>query len=144
MKEIVKAKLEPEQLEALKEEVHVMSSLDSEHIVRLYDVKQTKKHFYLMLEYCGGGDLESLAKTRQEEATVQRYIYQISKGLKVLFDNNIMHRDLKLGNILRSSKQPNATLKLADFGVARRMQGGKPSETFCGTLLYMAPEMLFG
>jgi serine/threonine-protein kinase ULK/ATG1 len=144
VKQIVKSKLEPEQLAALKEEVRVMASLSSEHIVRLYDVKQTKKPFYMMLEYCSGGDLESLAKTRQDERTVQRYIHQISKGLKVLFDHNIMHRDLKFGNILRSSKDENAILKLTDFGVARRVQDSKPHNTFCGTPMYMAPEMLFG
>lgn len=121
-----------------------MKSLNSDYIVKLYDLKQTKKNYYLMLEYCSGGDLDKLLGKRQNELLVQKIVHQVAQGLYVLFAKNIMHRDLKLGNLLFSNKKPDAIIKLADFGLARKLNENEFAQTFCGTPLYMAPEILAG
>lgn len=140
----MKDKLTKEQLRSLKDEVKIMLALKSEHVVRLYATMQTKTHYYLVMEYCGGGDLDRLQGKKLSERIVQRIVHQLGKGLKVLFDNGIVHRDLKLSNLLLSSKKQDAMLKLADFGVAKRLRENERTKSFCGTPLYMAPEILAG
>ncbi|MDR3547286.1 MAG: protein kinase, partial [Candidatus Pacebacteria bacterium] len=144
VKQIMKDKLTKEQLRSLKDEVKIMLALKSEHVVRLYATMQTKTHYYLVMEYCGGGDLDRLQGKKLSERIVQRIVHQLGKGLKVLFDNGIVHRDLKLSNLLLSSKKQDAMLKLADFGVAKRLRENERTKSFCGTPLYMAPEILAG
>jgi len=100
---------------------------------------------YLMLEYCNGGDLSSFLKTHtlsEEEAL--KLMLQFNSGLKVLWENNVIHRDLKPQNLLLSISNENLiTLKIGDFGYAKTMEDSL-METLCGTPLYMAPEILKG
>ena len=66
----------------------------------------------------------------------------MSFGLQHLYIQNIMHRDLKLQNILLTERSDNATLKLADFGLAKRQESKEDLfDTICGTPIYMAPEL---
>jgi serine/threonine protein kinase len=144
IKQILKSKLKPKQLEALKKEITIMSSLVCDNITKIYDVKQSAKHYYLVLEYCKGGDLDKVRGKRLEEPVVQQVTHQIAKALKVLIGASVMHRDLKLSNLLLSDKRPNPVVKLADFGLARELHGDEYAKTYCGTPLYMAPEILAG
>ncbi len=88
----------------------------------MYDVQRTQNHFYLIMEYCGGGDLRTYLKKkggRLEEYEVQKIIFQLSNGFQVLSERKIVHRDIKLSNLLVSSKGKDYVVKLADFGFAR-------------------------
>ncbi len=144
IKQIAKARLTPKQYKALKEEVRVMHAMENENSIKMYGVMQSQKNYYLVTEYCSGGDLDRLRGKQLKECTVQMIIHQLSKALKILVDHNIMHRDLKLNNLLLSSKGAGAVVKLADFGLARQLRGAEYAKTFCGTPLYMAPEVLAG
>lgn len=81
-------------------------------------------------------------KQRFSEVVAQRFMKQIADALKYLYLNNIIHRDLKLQNILLTEKSETAMIKLADFGLAKRYETDEDLfETACGTPIYMAPEV---
>jgi serine/threonine protein kinase len=97
------------------------------------------------MEYCDGGSLDQkLLKMKEKPLPLvmsKSIIYQILKGLKYLHENNVIHRDLKPGNILMDITQKH--FKIADFGVATEVIGknSNTKRTETGTAWYMAPEV---
>ncbi len=91
------------------------------------------------MEYCDGGDLfQYLRKYRVlPEAQANQFAVQLSSALKVLWEKNLIHRDIKPQNLLLSCENGNLILKLADFGFARIVQPLDLAETLCGSPLYM-------
>ncbi|KAL8148040.1 hypothetical protein AgCh_005397 [Apium graveolens] len=81
-------------------------------------------------------------KGRITESTAKHSMLQLASGLKILRDNNLIHRDLKPQNLLPSTYGDDSVLKIADFGFARSLQPRNLAETLCGSLLYMAPEIM--
>eukprot|EP00826_Nyctotherus_ovalis_P059841 TRINITY_DN8359_c0_g2_i4.p1 TRINITY_DN8359_c0_g2~~TRINITY_DN8359_c0_g2_i4.p1 ORF type:complete len:351 (+),score=122.86 TRINITY_DN8359_c0_g2_i4:106-1158(+) len=146
VKEISRRTLTDKLADSLRKEIDILKSINNENIIKLIGVKKTEKNFYLIMEYCKGGDLSRYLKKhkRLEEYTVQKMVYQISNGLRVLAEHNIMHRDLKLSNLLLSTKGDNAIIKIGDFGFARIIPTSEDAQTFCGTAPNMAPEVLQG
>ena len=118
----------------LKTEITILKSLDHPNIVKLKEVKKTKKHFYLVMEYCNGGDLYNFLQKYQEknksafsEEIVQYLMRQIMSAMHYLHSRNIIHRDIKLKNILLkfdSEEDKNnlnimkSQVKITDFGFA--------------------------
>jgi serine/threonine-protein kinase ULK2 len=129
---------------ALNKEIDILKSITNPNIIRFHDVQKTNSNIYLILEYCSGGDLRQYLNERGriEEFEVQKLIYHLSNGFKVFHERNIVHRDLKLSNLLLSSKEPNAVIKICDFGFARTVLESEEAKTFCGTPPNMAPEVL--
>jgi serine/threonine-protein kinase ULK/ATG1 len=76
------------------------------------------------------------------EDVVHHFLKELAKGIKCLYDNNLIHRDLKPQNLLLTEDSPTAVLKIADFGFARHLAEASMAETLCGSPLYMAPEIL--
>eukprot|EP01087_Luapelamoeba_hula_P006394 TRINITY_DN1647_c0_g2_i1.p1 TRINITY_DN1647_c0_g2~~TRINITY_DN1647_c0_g2_i1.p1 ORF type:complete len:681 (-),score=87.06 TRINITY_DN1647_c0_g2_i1:168-2210(-) len=134
----------PKLAEMLNNEIKIMRSADSPSIVHLYDVVHEGGNLNLVLEYCSGGNLEEyLAKHhRLEEDQVRRWLGDLASGLRFLHNRNIIHRDLKLGNLLLTVDHPSATLKITDFTFARFLEPGDLAASVVGTPLYMAPEVL--
>lgn len=128
----------------LRQEVEVLRRISHDNIVRFRDLKKSAAHFYLVLEYCAGGDLSQFLreKGRVEEEVARRFLTQIAAGLCVLHRENVLHRDLKPQNILLSDSSASPVLKIADFGFARALQPQDMAATICGSPLYMAPEIL--
>lgn len=90
-------------LKNLQEEIRVLSNLPlSDHIIRLHETIKTKNHFYLIMDYCNGGNLESLLEHRLilSEKEVQIIFRQVLKAIKVMRDLKVIHRDIKNANIL--------------------------------------------
>lgn len=164
-------KLTQKVLENLELEISILRNYRHPNIVCLYHVQKTERHFYLVLEYCGGGDVQRLIKTRKRgrlsEGLTRRLMRDLSRGLEFLWSQQLIHRDLKPQNLLltgplpldevndpckmeqheemrRQANFPSSAfaLKLADFGFARNLQTNSLAETLCGSPLYMAPEIL--
>ena len=121
----------------INSEIDIMKTLDHTNILKLYDVITYKNTLYLVLEYCNKGDLINYIKSGDNTHDID-YIKQILCGLKYLYNNNILHRDIKPQNILIN----NNIIKICDFGFAKNIKDNDLLSTFCGSPLYMAPEIL--
>ncbi|CAD8073815.1 unnamed protein product [Paramecium sonneborni] len=126
----------------LKTEVQVLAQCNNINVVKMNKYLESENNCYLVMEYCNQGDLEQLWKKKNriisEEDAIQ-YIKQILNGMRGLHEMNVIHRDLKLANILIS----NSVLKIGDLGFAKRLESldGVVKEAL-GTLGTMAPEII--
>lgn len=122
------------------------TDLDHTNVLKLLDVKKTANNWYLIFEFCSGGDLSVLLRKyrgRMPEPLLKRFMCNIIMGLKALHDIDIIHRDLKPANILLTSPiAEEASLKIADFGLARKIEPFSLADTICGSPLYMGVEVL--
>lgn len=144
----------------LEREVEILQMFNHENVVRLKDIKATDNHYYLIFEYCNGGDLANYRKSkggRVDQKIVRYLLRQIILGMDALYDKKAIHRDIKLSNILLyypdsdSRTKDKPIVKLGDFGFARLVyQSGEtdaPSVqesqimSIVGTPLHMAPEL---
>ncbi|GAA5811151.1 hypothetical protein MFLAVUS_004580 [Mucor flavus] len=124
----------------LKREIEIQVHLDHPHIVRLYGYFHDDDRVYLVMEYVGTLDLYSVLTEKKQltEAEVVRYLLQLTDAVKYMHSLGVIHRDIKLENILVNK---NNMLKIADFGWS--VFDPKPRRnTFCGTLDYLPPEMI--
>ncbi|OBZ66590.1 putative serine/threonine-protein kinase fhkC [Grifola frondosa] len=97
----------------------------------------------LIMEYVAGGDLRKymLRLGRMDEGKVQRITFQLCDTVSYMHAHGIAHRDLKPENILITADElPN--VKLTDFGLSKAIDGNSLLQTMCGTLLYVAPEVV--
>lgn len=122
-------------------EIELMKAMKHENIIQLYDNLKSDKFTYLFLEYCSGGDLQQkIEETKgMSESCTRVYLRQIADALYYLKEKRIIHRDLKPANILLNSEN---VAKLADFGLARMLDPDSMAQSYLGTPLYMAPEVL--
>jgi len=139
-----KTKMTDAENERARREVDIMRQLmmlQHPHIVKLIDTKETDTYFILIEEFVSGGEL---AKYIQEkgcgEEQARKLFLQILEGLACCHRNDIIHRDIKLENILMDGDN----IKLIDFGVSNFVEAGVYRNTFCGTPAYAAPEILLG
>ncbi|KAI9116031.1 hypothetical protein K1719_012961 [Acacia pycnantha] len=144
IKEIATGRLNQKLQESLMSEIFILKKINHPNIIRLYDIIEVPGKIHLVLEYCRGGDLSMYIQRhrRVQEGTAKYFMQQLAAGLKVLRDNNLIHRDLKPQNLLLTRKDDNSDLKIADFGFARSLQPRGLAETLCGSPLYMAPEIM--
>lgn len=127
----------------IEREIIIMKLLTHPNVLRLYDVWETSKALYLVLEYVEGGELFDLLVERgplQEHEAI-KYFRQIILGTAYCHALGICHRDLKPENLLLDG---NLNVKLADFGMAALELNGKLLETSCGSPHYAAPEIVSG
>ncbi|KAH9810870.1 CAMK/CAMKL/MARK protein kinase, partial [Melampsora americana] len=127
----------------LTREIHHHRRLHHPNVVQLYEVIATEHSIWLITELCAGGELFDylVEKTRFTESETRRIFGQICLGLGYVHQEGVVHRDLKLENVLLDER---CNPKLADFGFGREFEQRKLLDTFCGTTGYAAPEMLAG
>ncbi|KAF5404931.1 Non-specific serine/threonine protein kinase [Paragonimus heterotremus] len=143
IKIIDKSELSSSSRKKLSREVNLMKGLDHPNIIKLLEIIDTEKIMYLVLEYASGGELyEYLAvHGRMKEKTAREKFRQILSAVEYCHQKCIIHRDLKMENLLLDS---DLNIKLADFGFANEYQVGKKLNTFCGSPPYAAPELFRG
>ena len=125
-------------------EVSILRSLDHPNIIKLHEYYQDDMNYYIITEYCGGGELfeRILAQGTISESTAAEYMRQIFSILVYLEEKKVAHRDLKPENFLLSSTEPDAYLKLIDFGSSSPYNPGEIMTSKVGTPYYIPPEVL--
>lgn len=126
----------------LKNEIDILNTMDHPNIVRLHEVISHRKQIYLILELCDGGDLYTrLPYTEKDSAYITG---KLLSAIKYMHDHAIVHRDLKFENIMFESKQPDAEIKVIDFGLSKKFVSSKLGlmKEGVGTLYSMAPQVL--
>jgi len=127
----------------LDSEVAVFLGMDHPHVARLFDVYETDDHLHLVMECLEGGELfdRVTARKRYSEQDAAEATRQMLLALNYLYSHGIVHRDLKLENFLYDFKNGDH-LKLIDFGFSKVWDPNIKMHVSCGTLSYVAPEVL--
>ena len=133
----------------IKDEIEILKKLDHPDIVRIIESFNTKNSYILITEYCEGGELFDQVKNQLSETQIAVIFRQLLSGLAYLHSNNIVHRDLKLENILINEIEKSKTtgedlfnIKIIDFGTARIFDKNRKPQSIVGSSYYIAPEVL--
>ena len=148
----------PKAKKYLDNEILILKEVDHPNIIKLYEVKETTQFFYLIMELCNGGSLsdrleEHIKKYKRpfSEETVQYLMKQIMSAINYLHLKNILHRDIKLDNILvnfdndedkRNNNMLKAKVKIIDFGFARHLAPAQLAYSTLGSPVNMDPGIL--
>ena len=159
-KKLDRAEMEKEEdaMKYLRNEIVILQYLEHPNIVKFEEVKKTKKHFYIITEYCNGGDLTGALEKYEEkygkpfpEEIVQHLMKQIISAFKYLHSLKIIHRDVKLDNILLNYENEEdkenlnlmkAQVKIIDFGFACKVSPKGLQYSVLGSPINMDPLIL--
>uniref|UniRef100_A0A668UL38 non-specific serine/threonine protein kinase n=1 Tax=Oreochromis aureus TaxID=47969 RepID=A0A668UL38_OREAU len=143
IKIIDKTQLNPSSLQKLYREVRIMKILNHPNIVKLFEVIETEKTLYLVMEYASGGEVFDylVAHGRMKEKEARAKFRQIVSAVQYCHQKHIVHRDLKAENLLLDA---DMNIKIADFGFSNEFTVGGKLDTFCGSPPYAAPELFQG
>ncbi|CAH2061951.1 unnamed protein product, partial [Iphiclides podalirius] len=143
IKIIDKTQLNPGSLQKLFREVRIMKMLDHPNIVKLFQVIETEKTLYLVMEYASGGEVFDylVLHGRMKEKEARAKFRQIVSAVQYCHQKRIIHRDLKAENLLLDGEM---NIKIADFGFSNEFTPGSKLDTFCGSPPYAAPELFQG
>ncbi|XP_036272268.1 MAP/microtubule affinity-regulating kinase 4 isoform X6 [Pipistrellus kuhlii] len=143
IKIIDKTQLNPSSLQKLFREVRIMKGLNHPNIVKLFEVIETEKTLYLVMEYASAGEVFDylVSHGRMKEKEARAKFRQIVSAVHYCHQKNIVHRDLKAENLLLDAE---ANIKIADFGFSNEFTLGSKLDTFCGSPPYAAPELFQG
>lgn len=144
IKKIDRAKMIWGDRDALADEINsLIYSRKGPNIVQLYEVYEEQHHCFLVMELMRGGELfdRILNKKNFTEKEARDSVRGMLKGLEYMHEKRVAHRDLKPENLLLMNDD-EASIKLADFGFAKRVRNPQGLRTLCGTPGYLAPEIL--
>lgn len=122
-------------------EAAIVSLLNHPYICSMRDVVRTNFHWYMLFEYVNGGQMLDyiISHGKLKEKQARKFARQIASALDYCHRNSIVHRDLKIENILISK---NGDIKIIDFGLSNLFSPRNHLKTFCGSLYFAAPELL--
>jgi predicted Ser/Thr protein kinase len=142
VKIIDKATIEPEEKSLLRTEIAVLKLVDHPNIIRLEGLYESKNYIYIVMEMLKGGELfeRIVGRPRFTELEAAKLMKPLLESVAYLHDLGIVHRDLKPENILCGENLDD--LKIADFGLSKMILPKEKMDAACGTLSYVAPEVL--
>jgi serine/threonine protein kinase len=122
-------------------EAAIVTLLNHPHICGLRDVVRTNYHWYMLFEFVNGGQMLDyiISHGKLKEKQARKFSRQIASALDYCHRNSIVHRDLKIENILISK---TGDIKIIDFGLSNLFAPRGHLKTFCGSLYFAAPELL--
>ena len=146
IKSISKKNLDEKDFEGLVKEVDIISSLDHPNIIKFYETYHDKFYFHLVMELCRGRDSfnQIVIIEKCEEKKVVSLIAKVLLAIAHCHSRGITHRDLKPENILYENNEPDAEIKIIDFGLSRKYAKDEKMHSVLGTPYYVAPEVLKG
>ena len=123
------------------QEFAIVKQMRHPSIIRLYESFESNKHILFVIELCGGGDLLTYVRQRRKltEDAAKSVFLRLVDGLNYCHAKSILHRDIKLDNILLNAV---GHIKICDFGVSKIVQRGERMTEQCGTPAYIAPEII--
>ncbi|KAF7144683.1 hypothetical protein RHSIM_Rhsim04G0117300 [Rhododendron simsii] len=127
--------------ERVRREINNLRLFSHPHIVRLYEVIETRSRIYLVMEYMNSGDLDDYItlRGRLQEDEARHFFQQIISGVECCHLHMVVHRDLKPRNVLLDSEH---NIKICDFGLSNITRDGHFLKTNCGTPDFAAPEVI--
>ena len=133
----------------VRNEIEILKKLNHPNIVKIYEIFDIRDYYFQINEYCKFTDLYNYFKFHFSEKQICIIFYQILSGILYLHENNIIHRDIKLENILvdhiekdLSTSEPYFFIKIADFGSSKYFIKEKKENQIIGTCYYIAPEVI--
>jgi len=130
-------------VERVAREIHILKRIRHPHVVQLYEIIETHRQLYLIMEYADGGELFDyiVANDRIKEREACTFFHQIVSGVDAIHRAGVVHRDLKPENLLLDENG----IKIVDFGLSNMFSKECPLlRTACGSPCYAAPEMIAG
>jgi serine/threonine protein kinase len=137
--------MDSEMLQFTRKEIDSLKMMQHPHICQMFDVFEDDKYFYLVLEMLEGGDLYDYLMTFGfdiPENRARNLSAKLGSAMVFIHSYGIIHRDIKLENIMMSSKTDKAEPKFVDFGLAMMAGPGQKGNELLGTIAYAPPELL--
>jgi serine/threonine protein kinase len=143
IKVVDRTKMDQAEDETVLNEVSLLKSLRHPNVVKLCDFFETPERFYIVMQKCSGDVLDRVVSlTRYTEKEARQLSAGLIKGVQYIHERKIAHRDLKPQNLLLESSDDNTSVKICDFGFAKRVHVPQSLTTLCGSKHYVAPELL--
>ena len=132
-------------LELVRTEIEILKICQHPNIIQLFEVFENLDYFYIIMEYCHGGDLFSYLEQRNfhlPEQQACKFMHKMCAAVYYIHSYGIAHRDLKPENVLMTSNDDDADLRILDFGLSKIIGPDEKCSEPYGTLSYVAPEVL--
>ena len=133
----------------IQNEINILKTLSHPNIVKIYEFYDSPLNYYIVTEFCKKGELFSYIKNEYKETQLSVLFYQVFSGLVYLHEKKILHRDLKLENIMVSEIERDIVtgeeyfwIKIIDFGTAKIFEKNRAEKAVIGSSYYIAPEVL--
>ena len=144
VKIISKKNMDKNDLESVMNEIYAMKICKFFYIIKLYDIYETNNHIYIVMEHCKNGNLFNYFKDdiyELHEDIAKIIIYKLLLSINYIHSLGIIHRDIKLCNILFFDES-KVNIRLIDFGLCKILGPSEKAKECCGTLSFAAPELL--